>query len=138
MAFPKPQPVRVAVTLLYITLLIGVINGLINIYFVSATNSAAMAFPYGGVVAILVLLVATAILGFFYFKISQGRNWARILVLVLFILGLLYFVFSIVGMFQQGYLVPVISIVNTIIMLVAIILLFKQEASDWFKSNKQG
>jgi len=135
MPFLKPQPVRVAVTLLYIALLIGVINGLLNIFFVSATNSVETAMPYGSVLSVIMLLVATAILGFFYFKIGQGRNWARILVLVLFILGALYFVFSIVGMFQEGYLIPVISIINTIIILIAIVLLFKQEASDWFRSN---
>ncbi|HKU69868.1 MAG TPA: hypothetical protein VJQ51_03430 [Burkholderiales bacterium] len=120
----KPRSVTLAVTLLWISLTIGV---------------AKMPFDPAGMKAVpfpaLVWSIAAVIMAFFcvlIFKISSGRNWARITFLVLFLVGLLVGVPGLMAEFQRVPLLALVSVVASVMQLWAVILLFTSPGKGWF------
>ena len=76
----RPKKVTLAVTLLYASLAIGLLRSALEARILF--HMAAPAF------IISVTLASFAVAVFFIVMIAQGRNWARITFLVLFIAGL--------------------------------------------------
>ena len=75
----KPVAIRRAIGLLWASLAIGVVKTPLNwAYFTSRASAAFNAF---------VMIFTFAIIGFFIWKIGQGKNWARIVFLALFVIG---------------------------------------------------
>jgi hypothetical protein len=92
-----------------------------------------------GVYLLLALLGLAVFLGMFFFlvsKIAAGRNWARIISLILFLIGL--------PLAIPGYLVELrttlahglVSIVIAVLQLIGIWLLFTKNSNLWFKTRK--
>jgi hypothetical protein len=129
----RPDKVSTAITLLWITIAIGIVSSTINF---SASLKVAEASGLGLAWLIFTLYFTFLFLAFFIYKIGQGRNWARITFLVLFIIG--------VPMTIYSYLTTPIDIfslllglASTIMQLVALVFLFQKSSSDWFKSKKK-
>ena len=83
--------------------------------------------------------ITAFILGLCAYKISKGRNWAKWLLLILFVLGALIFPFiyffapdQITGM--PG-IVQVSGFVQCILQTIAIVLLFVKSSRGWFKEK---
>lgn len=93
------------------------------------TRSASLAFFF-------VVLALTAVVYLWLIQcVKDGRNWARILMLVLTALG----VFSMLanaGENDAPAVIRVISIIDTIIDVTAMVLLFRAPASDWFAARR--
>ena len=126
----KPSQVSLAVKLLYACLGIGLISSGRLIFRGSvATNEAA-----GVVVTILIMGVI-----FFVFLtvcIDKGKNWARIALLVLFLLGLPFSLPSLLSGFNQSLTIETISpLVQDILLIVALALLFQRTSAGWFKQK---
>ncbi|MBN2753754.1 MAG: hypothetical protein JXR81_02680 [Candidatus Goldbacteria bacterium] len=83
----------------------------------------------------------TAIIGFainFIFMILflKKQNWARILFTVFFFLGLLALVPIVKEEFKSDLIGAASSILQTVFVLIAIMLLFSKSSNTWFKKNK--
>lgn len=92
----------------------------------------------GAGIAIAVVLLVIALLYFLVArKLQRGRNWARILVLVLSVLGLIGSVLQIVGLVQMDADPAVIgSAIGSVIgPLLFILLLNTSAARSWFRSG---
>jgi uncharacterized membrane protein len=76
----KPQSIVVAVNLLWVSLAVGLVKMLLD--FAHLTGAGPAAFTN------FVLLFTFALIGVLISKISAGRNWARITLLVLFVVGI--------------------------------------------------
>ena len=63
---------------------------------------------------------------------GQGRNWARITFLVLFILGLLMHPFMLWMEFHRSPMSAYVSIAVIVIQMYAVLLLFRPPARAWF------
>jgi hypothetical protein len=80
-----------------------------------------------------VVLALTAVVYLWLIQmVKDGRNWARIVMLVLTVLG----VFSMfAGGDEAPALVHAISVIDTVIDLTAMVLLFRSPGADWFRAN---
>jgi uncharacterized membrane protein len=76
------------------------------------------------------------IIGFLGFKIGQGKNWARITLLVVFIIPMIGYPFLVFGEFLMSPFIGIVSIAQMLILLYALILLFSREAQEWYKEQK--
>jgi hypothetical protein len=130
----KPKSVSTAVFLLYIALILGIIGGLIAIFSQSAAQGmpAQQMSPAGGIIAIIIVALIN---WFFIFKIGRGRNWARIVYLILFILGVIGWILGFTtAMETQGLLPVIIGLVNLVLVLIAMILVFSGRGAAYFRS----
>lgn len=130
----RPTSVTTAVQLLYITIVVSIVCGILNIAAVKdAPLSSTTLTP--GVVA-LTLIVVVIIGLFFIINISRGRNWARIIYLILFALSLINSAIHLKMLFNQGTLIGVATIANYVMTLAAMILLFQKSSNQWFKRKQ--
>src|ERR671918_411507 len=98
----RPTEVVTAVRLIWITIAIGLI-----------TSGIRVAQLVSGVPLIIALLLALAFFGVFLFlvsKISAGRNWARIIFLVLVIIGLPFSIPTYISELRKSLIFGSISI----------------------------
>lgn len=121
----RPKKVQNAVTILYVTLGIGIVRAVME-----ASANAEMA---GVGFLMFVTLVVFAVMVFLIAMIGRGRNWARITLLVFFLLGLPLSILPLIRSFTNSPISGVLGLVQVILQIVAIVFLFQQEASAWFK-----
>lgn len=86
----------------------------------------------------LILVMASSLLftSFILFMIWRGQNWARLLFIILFVIGV---PFSFIGFLKTLPLNPVYAVINLIqisLQMMAVVLLLQHPARNWFKSVK--
>jgi len=121
----RPKKVQNAVTILYVTLGIGIVRAVME-----ASANAEMA---GVGFLMFVTLVVFAVMVFLIAMIGRGRNWARITLPVFFLLGLPLSILPLIRSFTNSPISGVLGLAQVILQIVAIVFLFQQEASAWFK-----
>ena len=87
---------------------------------------------------VLSLIILIAFLMVFYYlirKISAGRNWARILLLVLVLLGTPFAIPAYIAEVRRHVLPGTLSIIVVILQLVATYLLFTKNSNGWFRKS---
>jgi hypothetical protein len=127
----KPRVVDVAVKLLYGTLLVGLVRIALELPTLATLPAAASAFTA------FVILFTFAILGWLTYMIDQGRNWARITMLVLELIGL---PFSLGPMWERLKTAPasgVLEALQTTAQVIALVLLFLPAARSWFRLSNR-
>lgn len=129
----RPGKVSTALYLLWIALFVGIIASAFN--FSSSLEIANAPPGFGLGVVIFILCFGFLLSAFFIWKIGQGRNWARITYLVLFILGIPVVIYTLLTIKVSTFLI-IMQIAHTIVSLVALVFLFQKQSSDWFKSTK--
>ena len=135
----KPPAVRQAVNLLYASLVITAIRGILAIYFVY--EGMGENGPMYSFVGFISLIGVIAVMWFFIGKSSDGRNWARVVLLIIWLITLPFvFVESAQAkmVFPEGWsgVAVVLDAAISLIELVALILIFTPEASRWFARCK--
>jgi hypothetical protein len=127
-ATQKPQPVDTAVNLVWASLAAGLLKTMIDYSHLTSLTSAAF--------TNFVLVFTFALVGFLIFKISAGKNWARITFLVLFIVGVLPFLFIVLDEFSRSSTVGALSVTQISLQVYALFLLFTQPGSIWFSPSQ--
>lgn len=121
-----PAAVQMAVTILLACFGIG----LLNTFFIA--NHPNVPGAHG---------VQLAVFGFeatIIAAIARGRNWARITLLILCLLGFVSVILLMHVMLRlNGPLSFLIVLAESILQYVALILLFQREASEWFKGGQR-
>ena len=124
-AAQKPQSVVAAINLLWASLAVGLVKMLMDFSNLSAVAPAAF--------TNFILIFTFALIGFLIFKISAGRNWARITFLVMFIIGVLPTLPIVLGEFSRSAVVGALSVAQIGLQVYALFLLFTQPGSSWFR-----
>lgn len=122
----KPEKVSLAVNLLYASLGISVLA-----IFVQAAQAPASLSAF----FVVIPLITLSIMGFLFYMIDKGKNWARITYLVLTILGA-FSIFTTISNFSQAPLQNSIGIGNWVLQITALVLLFQTPSSMWFTEMK--
>lgn len=73
---------------------------------------------------------------FIFLMILRGRNWARLLYLILFICGAPFAFPAILTAFQKSPVLAVIRLLQLSLQLMAVVLLLQKSTRDWFKVLK--
>ena len=124
-AAQKPQPVITAVNLLWASLAVGLVKMLMD--FSNLSSMAPAAFTN------FILIFTFALIAFLIFKISAGRDWARITFLVMFIIGILPALPIVLGELSRSAVVGVLSVAQIGLQVYALFLLFTRPGSSWFR-----
>ena len=123
-----PNQVKLAVNLVWLTLGIGLLR---TVFHLPATS------PKFGVGFNIAVIVATfAILIFINFKILAGRNWARILTLILFAIGLPMSILVLAKVFNQSTFDGLAAVLQIGLQAVSLYLVFLTKGKVWFAKEK--
>lgn len=127
-AISKPSPIRLALRLLWVGFAIGPLKLVLNwAYLVSRSGVAFNIFVIG---------FTSATYCFFVWKISERKNWARIAFLVLFVLGVVPYLFVLRSEFPRSPLLGTMSILQAGIQGWGLFLLFTRPGNAWFRKGK--
>lgn len=84
-----------------------------------------------------IIFVTSAFLLWVYYKIYSGRNWARILFLIFYLIGLPISISTSIDMFAHSKIVALITDLQALIQLITLCLLFSKQGNAWFKAEKE-
>lgn len=119
----KPSSIGWATTLLWIAVMMGLVAVILDWPELTHANSADyIAFLY---------LITFACWCFLILKIGQGKNWARIVYLVLLVAGTLKTP-SLVSEFDEHPVLTVMALGGIAIQAIAMILVFSGSGKQWF------
>ncbi len=124
----RPREVMRAVQFLFAAIMIGLITAILN-----------LAQRISGAPMIFALLIVIGFFGLCYLlirTISAGRNWARIILLVLVLLNLPFAVLSDIAALRESILLGTLSIIIIILQLIGTYLLFTKNSNLWFRMRK--
>jgi len=124
----KPAAVRQAIGLLWTSLAIGALKLPLDWAYLSSRASVAF--------NAFVIIFTFAVTAFFIWKIGQGKNWARIVFLVLFLLGVVPFVLIVRPEFARSPTSGLLSTVQFGLQAVAFFLIFASPGKEWFQSRR--
>jgi hypothetical protein len=129
-AVEKPTVVAKAVALLYLSLLIGFIAAVVRV-----ANFAKLLARQELFVAIGVGVIFFGLYLLLVRKISERRNWARIVYLVLVLIGLPFVILSDIAELKGSLLSGSVNIILLILQLAGTALLFTSNSNRWFRSR---
>lgn len=125
----RPAIVSNAVRLLYASLAIGVVRAFLEF------NTMVADAPIG--LVLVISAITFGLLLFLIYKIAAGRNWARIVFLVLFVVGVPMSVIPLVHSLAQTPVSGLIGLVQLVVQVIALVMLFQSPSNAWFRSVKQ-
>ena len=124
----RPKETTLAIQLLYASLAIGLIRAVFGL--TQRTSGAAL-------VLTALIVISVFALGFFLiWKISAGRNWARIILLVLVLINLPFAVLANISELKRVVWSGALSILIEVILWIGTYLLFTRNSNHWFRSRK--
>ena len=94
--------------------------------------NAQMASPGFVFITFLVL----GIMWLFIHMIGKGRNWARITLLVLFIIGIPFSILPLMNSLSANPISGLLGLGQSVLQIVALVFLFQRPSSDWFRAMK--
>lgn len=69
--------------------------------------------------------------------IGLGRKWARVVLLVLFLLGLVAYPWAFAALLKASIVVAVVSLLLTILQIIALYFLFSRASTQWFNRVRE-
>lgn len=126
----KPQSLTIAVNLLWASLAVGVLK-VATTFIIPGLRNPNVSPGF----ALTILLFVLGVFVLLVWKISIGRNWARITFLILTILGAYPSLRFLSHEFAMSPMYGAASLVQIGLQLCAIVLLFVKPASDWFRAR---
>lgn len=129
-ALTKPSQVTLALQLLWGSVGLGVFEFLFR--WPNIDNAAPLSF------VLVVAIATTALVSWLIVMIGRGRNWARIVYLVVFLLGVPLIAFGLTEELTRRPVIGLINLAQMALQAVALVLLFRPPGSSWFRPNPQG
>ncbi|HEV7681257.1 MAG TPA: hypothetical protein VGO68_03980 [Pyrinomonadaceae bacterium] len=124
----RPPAATLAVQLFSASLAIGIVRALFDL----TQRVSGVYF----LIALLVLVVFFSVLFFFVNRVAAGRNWARILLLILLVIGLPLAIPNYVIELKASLLRGSLSVLVGILQTVGMCLLFTKDSNSWFRKRK--
>lgn len=133
----RPRTVTLALRLMWAALAISAVNVVLgwNTMFDLAEIPAEVR-AFVKVFAMLVMVLSFTAYVWIVWKMGEGRNWARIVLLIFQLLSLVANPFS--QLPKQGVLVGSIGILAFVMEVAAIVLMFLPASREWFQPRPKG
>lgn len=125
----RPVHVTIAVVILCIALVNGLVLAAINFAFILPEETPQMVATIGIVFAVITVCIGA----FFIYKIFTGRNWARIVFLIFFIIGLAFAAPTAIGLLSMFPVMGMLNLIGLAARVVALVLLFTAASNQWFQ-----
>ena len=124
----KPRNVKLAIILIVLVTFIATLNFISKFVFLGINFSFIKnAIPF---------LISFFMYLFLAFQINLGRNWARILYIVLIVLFIIIVLSDIIRSMSGNQLSTLILIIEILLELVATVLLLTKSSNRWFRAKK--
>jgi hypothetical protein len=124
----RPKRVTAGVQFLLISLALGTITAAVHVFRNAAGTSMVLA---------LLIVLAFFGLGFLLvWRITAGKNWARIILLVLVVVGTPLAVPGYFASLKQNMVSGSLSIFISLLQLIGTFLLLKGKSNTWFRKRK--
>jgi hypothetical protein len=128
--FHKPSSIVAAKNILYATLFLGILTWALGWW----TTAIYTPSPVQSVV----ILVVTVGITFALIKcIGLGMKWARVVLLVLFLLGLVVYPWAFMVLLKASMVIAVLSLLQTILQIIALYYLFSRPSTQWFNQVQE-
>ncbi len=124
----RPKVVELAAKFYWIALAVGIIKTTFFARAALTKNPFIFVIIYAGVFAVMWFLMR---------EVQRGYNAVRILLLVLFVIGLPSYYSLMRKEFTDSILLASMSVLQLLLQLTTIILLFSPQANVWFKSKRR-
>jgi hypothetical protein len=124
-----PRAVVSAVQLMYVTLGIGVVRSALE--WPQITRDAGPGF------ALMVLVITFGVLLWLTSRVARGRNWARIVYLVFFLVGLPFSIRPLLHALGYAPLSGMLGIIQVALQCLCLVLLFGVQARPWFHGSAE-
>jgi hypothetical protein len=124
----RPREVTRAVQFLASSLAIGLLN---SVFHLAQRTSGVPMF-----LALLIVILSFGLLFFLVMKVSAGRNWARIIVLILVLCGIPFAIPAYLQEVRRNVLSGTLSIIIVLLQLGGTYLLFTRKSNLWFRTRK--
>jgi hypothetical protein len=118
----RPTTVTISYIIWLVTVLIGIISGIVG-FFSSNSHVSGAAETTGVVVGAIIAIVIALVELFIVFRMRDGRRWARIVLLILAILQ----VIGVVAAFN------ILGTIGLIAVIVATVLMFLPSSNAYFR-----
>ncbi|WP_420128782.1 zinc ribbon domain-containing protein [Longimicrobium sp.] len=125
-----PEAVSSAVTLIYVTLAIGVVRLILE------WPEVSQGVPTD--VLMISTLAGYALVVWLASRVSRGRNWARIVFLVLFILGAPFTIVPLLESLGTSPFSALLGIIQLVLQALAVVSMFSRKAAPWFTGADAG
>ena len=122
-----PNSVSTAIKLMWASIAIGIPNSLYGL------NVGALKFS---ALFLVTMVVTIAIMSGLLIMISKGKNWARIIMFAMYILGLFIAIPIMFNYFNTYIIIGIMNVLQTVLQLIGFYLLYKKESNLWFRSMK--
>ncbi len=138
----KPKNVILAIQLLWATIAVAVLSMALdwNQTLEKLNDQITHQFPGFPIKPELFIILiwgfTLAILIWLIIKITSGRNWARILYLIMTVIGLPFSIPELVDKFNTSMLTFFLAFLTTILSVAICVLLFMPSSNAWFKELK--
>tara|TARA_Y100000310_G_scaffold257774_1_gene265948 strand:- start:285 stop:698 length:414 start_codon:yes stop_codon:yes gene_type:complete len=116
-----PKNVLIGVNVLIIALGLGIIRAIIGIPMLED--------PIAIRIAVIIAVPFVLLAGFLIYKIYREKNWARIIFLVLFIVGVIGNIDDMILWFFEIQILLVLYIIETIATIIALFLILQEKSS---------
>lgn len=120
----RPIEVEYAIKTLLTSLVLGAFVGYIN-------NSASPDHEYFMIYTYIILL-GLVVNGYFIYKISKNRNWARKVYIVFTLLSLIFYLPQLLTLFSSTPLNGSLQLANIVVQLIAVYFLMLRKSKEWF------
>lgn len=122
----RPSEVGLAVGILWSSFILGIVASLVFLYSFSISNSQSILFP------LAVVFLGYGLYAYLISKISNGKNWARICLLVFGLIGICSTAFHLSTFFSGSIFRDAVKILQYFMQLAAMAALFAPNSNRWF------
>jgi FtsH-binding integral membrane protein len=109
---------------------LGVVNSIISEVTTEMKN-------YSSGMGLFITIFTFALMIFLIYQMNGRKKWARTTFLVLFILGALMFPFTLITLFKSNIVVGLLTVILTVLQIIALTIIYNKESNEWFNLNKQ-
>jgi hypothetical protein len=124
----RPRAVARAVQFLASALAIGLLNSIVTL--VQRTSGIPM------LIVLIIVIAFFSLLFVLVIKISAGRNWARIIWLVLVLCNSPFAILAYPEAVRKSVVSGTLSIIIVILQLIGTALLFTKSSNPWFRTRR--
>jgi hypothetical protein len=126
----RPKPVRAGVMLLYAALAVAGLRSMVE----AATTAELLGTAFLRLM-LFIIFVVLGVMALLIAAVGRGKNWARITMLVSFLLSMFTSIVPLLQSIRDRPLSCLLGLVQFILQLGALIFLFQKEGSAWFRAK---
>ncbi|MDP4250395.1 MAG: hypothetical protein Q8918_09845 [Bacteroidota bacterium] len=127
--FHKPKSIIAAKNILYATVFLGILSSLIGEFSAGLQTYTTLQGLVTTILTLGLLIIAIR-------QIGLGRRWARTVLLVLIIIGLLAAPIYVPFIFRTSMVLGFLFVLQTILQIMALAFLYSRESNTWLNSFK--